>query len=322
MTAFPEEVVFQSFASATKTLTKIEITYSKDVDLDLPGLRFPASKYEVYLNETFSAPELINPNNLAVSYASSDESVATVAADGSVQLLSAGTTTITASSEQTDKYSAGSASYTLTVKSVCNTLAEFIAAIPTLGDVARMNGELTVVYVDGAYVYVKDETASSLIFAYNSGYNKGDVIPGGWEGKNAVYYGLFEIAPTGTMPAAVSSAEVVYPAHKGELTADMVNQVITLKNVTIEEATPSTRDNFNVDVNGQTIQFRNNFFLGSVEPGVYDIDAAVALYNTTLQIYPIEYREPVAEPMTYRRKYTDSSSRYYTEISYTVNDNN
>ena len=325
LTLFPEEVVFQSLATGTKALSKIEVTYTKETDLDMPGLKFPTSSYEVYLNETFDAPQLTNPNNLPVSYTSSNESVATVAADGSVTLLSAGSTTITVSSEQTDKFLAGSASYTLTVKEPAasyNTLAEFIAGIPEKGDAAVMNGDLTVVYVNGAYVYVKDETASSLIYKYGSGYQKGDVIPGGWEGENAVFNGLFEIAPTGEMPVATSTVDVTYPAFTGALTMDMVNQVVTLKNVTIEEATPSDKSNFNVTVGGETVQFRNNFSLEAVEPGVYDIDVAVSAYNTALQVYPIAYNEPAKAELTYRRKYTDSSSRYYTEISYTVNDNN
>ena len=51
----------------------------------------------------------------AITYSSSDETVAAVDADGVVTVLKAGTTTITASAAETAGYAAGSASYTLTV---------------------------------------------------------------------------------------------------------------------------------------------------------------------------------------------------------------
>ena len=65
----------------------------------------------------FTAPTLTNPYSLAVTYTSSDTEVATVAADGTVTILAEGSTTITASSEETEQYLAGTASYRLTVTS-------------------------------------------------------------------------------------------------------------------------------------------------------------------------------------------------------------
>ena len=61
-------------------------------------------------------PTLSNENNLAVTYSSSETSVATIAADGTITLVAAGTTVITASSEETAEFEAGKAQYTLTVK--------------------------------------------------------------------------------------------------------------------------------------------------------------------------------------------------------------
>ena len=61
-------------------------------------------------------PTLTNENNLAVTYSSSEQTVATIAADGTITLVTAGTTVITATSEETDEFEAGHAQYTLTVK--------------------------------------------------------------------------------------------------------------------------------------------------------------------------------------------------------------
>ena len=60
-------------------------------------------------------PTLKNTNEVAVTYESSAPAVATVATDGTVTPVGVGTTTITASSAQTDVYTAGTASYTLNV---------------------------------------------------------------------------------------------------------------------------------------------------------------------------------------------------------------
>lgn len=61
-------------------------------------------------------PTLSNENNLAVTYDSSDKTVATIAADGTITLIAAGSTVISASSEETAEFEAGHAQYTLTVK--------------------------------------------------------------------------------------------------------------------------------------------------------------------------------------------------------------
>lgn len=80
------------------------------------GLAFAESSQQVTVGEVLPAPELTNPNNLTVSYSSSDESVATVDADGNVTGVAVGTATITATFDGNDQYQAGSASYTVRVK--------------------------------------------------------------------------------------------------------------------------------------------------------------------------------------------------------------
>lgn len=80
------------------------------------GLSFPQAAYTVNAGETFEAPVLSNPNGLGVTYASSNEAVATVDAEGAVTLTGGtGTTEISAVSAETDAFRAGQASYTITV---------------------------------------------------------------------------------------------------------------------------------------------------------------------------------------------------------------
>lgn len=81
------------------------------------GLAFSQKTKTVTIGNEFTAPTLTNEHNLEVTYSSSNEEVATVAADGTLTLVAAGTTTITATSAETEEYLAGEASYTLTVRS-------------------------------------------------------------------------------------------------------------------------------------------------------------------------------------------------------------
>ncbi|MGM9816545.1 MAG: Ig-like domain-containing protein, partial [Lepagella sp.] len=81
-----------------------------------PEISFPDAEYSATIGEAFESPVASTISDAAVTYSSSDETVATVdAATGEVTLVAQGTTVITAAVEATDTYLAGSASYTLTV---------------------------------------------------------------------------------------------------------------------------------------------------------------------------------------------------------------
>lgn len=87
----------------------------EETALEDPGLSWSSSSFEASLGGSNTFPTLSNDAGVSVSYASSDEEVATVAGDGTVTLVATGTTTITAESAATGTYEASSASYTLTV---------------------------------------------------------------------------------------------------------------------------------------------------------------------------------------------------------------
>ncbi|MBR1488725.1 MAG: Ig-like domain-containing protein [Bacteroidales bacterium] len=84
----------------------VEMSFSQtDVTFDKEG------------TDPFIAPTLTAPDGVTVTYASSNEAVATVDANGNVTILKAGTTVITAVAAGNADFQAGSASYTLTVTS-------------------------------------------------------------------------------------------------------------------------------------------------------------------------------------------------------------
>lgn len=141
------------------------------VELEEAGLAYSVtSPIEVAWDnkESFVKPTLANPNNLTVTYSSSDETVATVdASTGDVTFVGNGTTTITASSAKTDTYKAGSAYYQITVtgapaekgsKDNPYTPSEARAAAIALEGEASMND----VYVKGI--------VSEVTAAYSSSY--------------------------------------------------------------------------------------------------------------------------------------------------------
>ena len=119
------------------------------------GLSFAISSYKVPYNTEFTQT-VTNPNDLTVTYASSDETIAIVDENSGEVLVGdkAGTVTITASSVETASYDAGEASYTITVfDATANdgteakpyTVTEALALIDALAD----GGKTQSVYVKG-----------------------------------------------------------------------------------------------------------------------------------------------------------------------------
>ena len=112
--------VFSCYAetSSVKTLPRIyrfydgEIIVKQDADLS-----FGESTFTAVIGETTEFPELVNPNNLPVTWSSSKTDVATIdEATGAIELLAAGQTIINASFAGNDYFNEGSASYQLVVE--------------------------------------------------------------------------------------------------------------------------------------------------------------------------------------------------------------
>ncbi len=80
-------------------------------------ISYDVTEFEAVVNEDFTAPTLVNPNELTVTYSSSDAEIASVdETSGEVEIGSkTGTVTITATFAGNDDYKAATASYTITV---------------------------------------------------------------------------------------------------------------------------------------------------------------------------------------------------------------
>ena len=83
---------------------------------DPAGLVYATTEYTANVGEAFATPTLTNPNNLTVTYSTSDASKATVdASTGAVTIVAVGKVTITASTTGDATHDAGTASYTITI---------------------------------------------------------------------------------------------------------------------------------------------------------------------------------------------------------------
>ena len=113
-------------SSMTKALyvKSIVVYYIAAPQKDPAGLAYADLSKLVKLDGAFTAPTLTNPNSLEVTYTSDNTTVAEVTSNGAVTIKAAGKAVITASSEETENYKAGSASYTIYVVAHAGTQAD------------------------------------------------------------------------------------------------------------------------------------------------------------------------------------------------------
>ena len=188
--------------------------------------------------------------------------------------------------------------------------------------------EVTVTYVNGKNVYVKDASGAMLLYLpANATWKAGDKLAG-IEGVVDIYNGLYEIKPTAEQVAAVVATAGEAPAPVELAVAPVaadVNKYVILKNVSVAagEFVTSSATNLDLTIGEATVVLRNNFKLAQVfdADAKYNIVAAVAIYNTTIQLYFISAEEiivPALNIMAYGLKAGDVADNKVT-IDYTLN---
>lgn len=109
------ETTITATAEANDAYDASSASYTLTVEgtLEKAGLSWSAESYTATLaSEDNEFPALSNPNNLSVTYSSSDTSIASIdASSGEITLVAEGTVAIIATSEVNETYAAGSASY-------------------------------------------------------------------------------------------------------------------------------------------------------------------------------------------------------------------
>jgi surface protein len=108
------------------------------------GLAYSKNTASAKYGTTPTLPTLSNPNNLPVTYTSSNTDVATIDTDGKVKIVKPGQTVITALFEGSDAFMSGSSSYVLTVTKGDVTLAYSAATASVVFGAALTAPTLTV----------------------------------------------------------------------------------------------------------------------------------------------------------------------------------
>ena len=164
-------------------------------------------------------------------------------------------------------------------------------------DLFTYTGEALVVYVNGSYAYIKDETGSSLI--YDNGKTKlanlaiGKKISANWNGKVSVYRNLFEAVPDDVLAVTNdAAAELTYPeATMSDMLFTNMNQVVVIKGVTY---TTLDGKNFTIAKGDAQVNGYNTFNLEIAAPEdgkSYNITGVISVYNTNVQFLPIAIEE-------------------------------
>ncbi len=167
----------------------------------------------------------------------------------------------------------------------------------------EMGIDLTVVYANGAYVYVTDGISNALIYKKDLGLTSGDVIAKGWKGQVSIYNGLVELVPDDAVLATTGTAgnvpsPILVEAEDAPYIVAGYNQhaYITLKDVVFETATPTpdaagAARTYTGKMGDFEVTFYQRFGLDSCEAGTYNVTGFVAVYNDQVQVYPIDIQK-------------------------------
>lgn len=163
------------------------------------------------------------------------------------------------------------------------------------GVVVKFTNPVTVIYQNEQYMFVQDETGALQIFGITGQiYKNGDVIPAGFMGTVDVYSGLIQLAPLAeTFKTGVpgSAVEPIVVTSQG-VTNALVNKLVKIVGGTLTLDEGKTKNYTMTDDKGTTAVYDR--FAGVAIPKdgkKYDVTAIVNLFNTTIQLFPIQFTE-------------------------------
>ncbi len=168
--------------------------------------------------------------------------------------------------------------------------------------------KVTVVYVNGGNIYVKDATGYALIYAHDFGLRAGQEVEG-LQGTMDIYNNLPEVKPSVAL-ADLTITEGTVPAPELQTTVPTmadINKYVRIENVTVAEAFEFTdADKQSVaqrtlvaKLGEEDITLYNTFKIDyAFEAKDYNIIGFVTCYNTTIQIAVVSAEEVKDEPLT------------------------
>ena len=154
--------------------------------------------------------------------------------------------------------------------------------------------DVVVTYVNGKNVWVKDATASMLVFLpADATWNAGDVLAG-VAGVVDIYNGVYEVKPSAEQVTAIVATPGEAPAAEvvTEVALTDVNKYIVMQNVEFaEEAAFAEGTQSNITINGVTVrnQFKNGYSFTAGKK--YNVYGVVTIYSSNPQVYFITAEE-------------------------------
>lgn len=266
--------------AATPTFSQNEGVYVSPFDLTLACETSGASIYYTTDGSTPSASSTLYTSPITISQTTTVKAIATATGYANSAVATA-----------TYNFPAN----------VANTIAEF--KTQTSSETFTIANDVTFVFRQGSYNYVKDATAGLLVFGGNalSGFQEGDQISL-LTGKKTVFNNQIEMTNTQTPAPATSNTGAVTPivVTMSELITNYNEydaQLITLENVTFPNG--FTGSNNTIITQGtDTLTLYKRFSLDTTitAGSTLNLTGFAAKYNSTIQIYP-RYNQDFAAPV-------------------------
>lgn len=176
-----------------------------------------------------------------------------------------------------------------------------VAGVPTIAEALNTTeqfifaGHAVVVYQNGSYLYIKDESGWGLVYGtVNGTYNNGNFLNPGWKATKTVYRGLPEFgSPVADTFSSSDSGDEVTPETLTTIDEDTeLNMYAFMSNLKVSEV-----NNGNISLQGVNFQLRNTIGVSDLptfEVGkTYNVRGFTGVYNGTYQFYPIWAEEVV-----------------------------
>lgn len=245
-----------------------------------------------YFEAPFTAPTL-NGHTEGVTYASSDTDVATVnETTGDITIgTKFGTTTITASAEQSGSYYADEASYTISVWPNSISGLKTLISESEIDFKVKLNNAV-ITYADENNAYLQDADAAILIYVKGHRLTEGKSYTGVASGKAKLYKGLREITSIdwGTITPEVVSVPAAQVVTVAELNADYdkyESMYVTVQNAIVTSALSSRNATISQDSQEYNVYDKNNGLSAtalSTANAIANVVGFPGKFNTTLQL--------------------------------------
>ena len=177
-----------------------------------------------------------------------------------------------------------------------STCADLNAVTSTSGVNFTLN-QVTVVYARAPYIYVQDNTGTSLVWSNWNAFrrlNPGDVVRS-ITGTAKLYNGLPELMPTDSMISKTSGTAPAIPDATAAPTTADINKVFMYRDVNMgSQSFPSgSAVNKTGTFSGGSVPFRNAWKEAYQFDAnkTYDILGCVSIYGSTIQVYAAEITE-------------------------------